>query len=209
VSYAALVEYQRRLWQLRHVEAFAAWDEATMMPEGGGAARAEALSALRGFIHQQATRADLADLFAAAAAEVGQLLPWQQANLREMEREWVHATALPQDLVEAMSRAESLSEQAWRRLRPNNDFAGFLGFFREVVRLKREAAQAVRRAHPDVMEQIRRGDFAVLDTWLRDHVWSRGSLLSCAELVEQATGSPLGTEAFEGHLERRYVQREL
>ena len=113
-----------------------------MMPEGGGAARAEALSALRGLIHQQATRADLADLFAAAAAEAGRLLPWQQANLREMKREWVHATALPQDLVEAMSRAESLSEQAWRRLRPTNDFAGFLGFFREVVRLKREAAQA-------------------------------------------------------------------
>lgn len=501
MSYAALVEYQRRLWQLRHVEAFVAWDEATMMPEGGGAARAEALSALRGLIHQQATRADLADLFAAAAAEAGRLLPWQQANLREMKREWVHATALPQDLVEAMSRAESLSEQAWRRLRPTNDFAGFLGFFREVVRLKREAAQAwgeklslapydalvdsfepgmrasqiaplfarlsaflpgfiekalqrreretivtcqgpfpeerqrwlalhlmarigfdfhhgrldtshhpfctgvptdvrittryhlgdytesmmsvlhesgharyeqnlprawqdqpvgaargscihesqsllfemqagrsraflefaapilaeafpegcahdrralspenlfrqltqvkpglirtesdevtspchillrfklemgliegslrpedvpeawdagmrgllglstlgndrdgclqdvhwpagmfgyfpayalgaliaaqlfraVRRAHPDLMEHIRRGDFAVLDTWLRDHVWSRGSLLSCAELVEQATGSPLGTEAFEEHLERRYVQRE-
>ena len=55
MSYAALVEYQRRLWQLRHVEAFVAWDEATMMPEGGGAARAEALSALRGLIHQQAS----------------------------------------------------------------------------------------------------------------------------------------------------------
>jgi carboxypeptidase Taq len=89
--------------------------------------------------------------------------------------------------------------------------AGMFGYFPAYVLGALIAAQlfrAVRRAHPDVMEQIRRGDFAVLDTWLRDHVWSRGSLLSCAELVEQATGSPLGTEAFEEHLERRYVQRE-
>ena len=60
-----------------------------------------------------------------------------------MEREWVRATALPQSLVQAMSQAESRSEQAWRKLRPSNDFAGFLPFFREVVRLKREAARAL------------------------------------------------------------------
>jgi len=113
-----------------------------MMPTGGGPARAEALSVLRGLIHQHATCEGLADLFAAAKAESANLPPWQQANLREMTREWVRAGALPQKLVEAMSQAESQSEQAWRKLRPDNDFAGFLPFFREVVQLKREAAQA-------------------------------------------------------------------
>jgi len=113
-----------------------------MMPTGGGPARADALSVLRGHIHQQATREGLGDLFAAAAEEAEHLSPWQLANLREMKREWVRASALPLKLVEAMSHAESLSEQAWRRLRPANDFAGFLPFFREVVQLKREAAQA-------------------------------------------------------------------
>jgi carboxypeptidase Taq len=113
-----------------------------MMPTGGGPARAEALSVLRGLIHQHATHEALAGLFAAAAAGEANLSPWQQANLREMKREWVRASALPLKLVEAMSHAESLSEQAWRRLRPDNDFAGFLPFFREVVQLRREAAQA-------------------------------------------------------------------
>jgi carboxypeptidase Taq len=142
VSYAALAEHYRRLSQLRHVEAITSWDESTMMPKGGGPARAEALSVLRGLIHQHATAAGLNDLFATAAAEDANLPPWQQANLREMKREWVRAKALPLKLVEAMSRAESLSEQAWRGLRRDNDFAGFLPHFREVVQLKREAAQA-------------------------------------------------------------------
>jgi len=113
-----------------------------MMPVGAGSARAEALSTLRGAIHREAARDELSGLFSAAATEAKSLQPWQQANLREMERAWVRATALPQNLVEALSRAESQSEQAWRRLRPANDFAGFLPLFREVVRLKREAAQA-------------------------------------------------------------------
>jgi carboxypeptidase Taq len=142
VSYASLSEHYRRLSHLRHVDAIASWDESTMMPSGGGPARAEALSVLRGLIHQHATREGLAELFAAAAAEEANLPPWQKANLREMKREWVRASALPLRLVEAMSRAESLSEQAWRELRPNNDFAGFLPFLREVIQLKREAAQA-------------------------------------------------------------------
>jgi carboxypeptidase Taq len=142
-SYAALVAHHRRLFNLRHVEAMASWDEATMMPDGGGDARAEALSTLRGLIHQEATHERLSDLFRLAVQELPDLTPWQQANLRAMEREWVRATALPRRLVEAASQAETRSEQAWRKLRPDNDFAGFLPLFREVVRLKREVAQAL------------------------------------------------------------------
>jgi len=143
MSYAALVKHCQTLFHLGHVEAMSSWDEATMMPAGGADARCEALSTLRGFIHQQATHERLLDLFAAASKEAAALSPWQQANLRLMEREWVRATALPQGLVEAMSRAQSRSEQAWRKMGPDNDFAGYLPFFREVVRLKREAALAL------------------------------------------------------------------
>jgi carboxypeptidase Taq len=67
---------------------------------------------------------------------------------------------------------------------------------------------AVKRAHPDLNEQIRGGNFRVLDGWLREHVWSHGSFWGSTELVERATGSALSTDAFEQHLERRYVLRE-
>jgi carboxypeptidase Taq len=146
MSYATLAERFKRLSHLRHVEAMVSWDEAAMMPTGGGAARGEALSTLRGLIHQHATHPEFAALFAAAEREAADLGPWEQANLREMRREWTRAAALPNRLVEAMSRAESRSEQAWRHLRAQNDFAGFLPHFREVIALKREAAQALGAA---------------------------------------------------------------
>jgi carboxypeptidase Taq len=142
MSYAALAEHHRQLYRLRHIESVAAWDEATVMPAGAGRARAEALSSLRGLIHREATRADLSDLLSAAEADARNLDPWQRANLREMRREWRYAVALPAVLVRAMSQAESECEQTWRALRAANDFTGLLPSLREVVRLKREVAQA-------------------------------------------------------------------
>jgi carboxypeptidase Taq len=89
--------------------------------------------------------------------------------------------------------------------------AGLIGYFPAYTLGALTAAQlfrAARRALPDVMAQIRRGEFGALDGWLRENVWSQGSFLETRELVERATGEPLGTEAFEQHLERRYLQRE-
>jgi carboxypeptidase Taq len=143
MTYPALEHHHRQLSHLRHVEAIVAWDEASMMPPGGGEARAEALATLRGIIHERATDAALGDLFASAEEQAASLDPWQAANLREMRREWLRATALPHDLVEASSRAETRSEQAWRELRAKNDWDGFLPYLREVVALKREVAQAL------------------------------------------------------------------
>ena len=143
MSYQLLETHHRRLSRFRHLEAIASWDEATMMAPQGGAERGEALATLRGYLHGQSTLPALGEWLAAASQDERNLDPWQRANLREMRREWRRATALGQDLVEAMALAESRSEQAWRKLRPANDFAGFLPLFRDVVRLKREAAQAL------------------------------------------------------------------
>jgi carboxypeptidase Taq len=140
MSYAALEKHYRRISRLRHLEAIASWDEATVMPVGGGEARAAALSMVRSLVHQEVTRPEVGEWLAAAKNERNALGPWQQTNLAEIEREFIRASALPSELVEACSRAESASEQAWRELRPKNDFAGWLPFFREVVRLKRETA---------------------------------------------------------------------
>jgi carboxypeptidase Taq len=64
---------------------------------------------------------------------------------------------------------------------------------------------AARAAIPDLAEAIGRGEFTPLLDWLRRNVHARGSLLSTAELVEAATGAPLGTAAFERHLRLRYL----
>ena len=65
--------------------------------------------------------------------------------------------------------------------------------------------EAARGAIPELTAQIAAGEFGPLFAWLRRNVHSQGSLLSTAELVENATGSPLGAASFERHLRRRYL----
>lgn len=120
------------------------WDMAAMMPEGGAEARAEQLALLKTLSHETLTAPDMADLLAAAKTEA--LDEWQRANLREMHRDWVHAAALPADLVEAMAKAESTCEMIWRQARPNADFAAVLPSLREILNLTTQAGQAKAEA---------------------------------------------------------------
>jgi carboxypeptidase Taq len=65
---------------------------------------------------------------------------------------------------------------------------------------------AARQAVPELLPTIERGEFAPLLDWLRTHIHAKGSLLSTADLVEAATGAPLGAAAFERHLRERYLE---
>ena len=53
------------------------------------------------------------------------------------------ATALPGDLVEAVARATTLCEMAWREAKPKDDFAALRPRLEEVVHLAREQAVAL------------------------------------------------------------------
>lgn len=139
--YRALESRFRRLGLLQEASGFLSWDTDAMMPEGGAASRAEQQAALDVVCHELLTGPDLPDLFAAADAEAG-LDPWQGANLREMRREWLHATAVPSDLVEASSRACSACEMAWRKARPANDYESVRPLLQTVLDLTRQIGQA-------------------------------------------------------------------
>ncbi len=143
MSYIALADRQRRINHLQHVEAIASWDEAAMMPAGGGPNRAEALATLRVLCHELACDPRVGDEIAAADAGAQALEPWQRANLREIKRAHVRETAVPTALIEAGSLAESRCEQAWRQLRAKNDLATFLPLLEVVVANKRQVASAL------------------------------------------------------------------
>ena len=65
--------------------------------------------------------------------------------------------------------------------------------------------EAARHDVPDLTQAIAAGEFSPLLGWLSDKVHSKGSLLSTGELVEDATGRPLGAASFERHLRDRYL----
>ena len=131
-----------------------------------------------------------------------------------LERAMIAGDLLPRDLPGAW--ADGL--KALIGVAPRSDREGVLqdihwydgawGYFPTYTLGALIAAQlfaAARSAIPGLADGIGRGEFAPLFEWLRRNVHGQGSLLSTAELVERATGAPLGTAAFEAHLRQRYL----
>jgi len=117
------------------------WDMSAMMPRGGSSSRAEQLATLSTLHHGLITDPAIPDLLDAAKADL-HLNVWQQANVLEMHRAWVHEAAVDAQLVEALSRACSASEAVWRDARPNNDFKAALGGLGEVLNLTRQVGES-------------------------------------------------------------------
>jgi carboxypeptidase Taq len=139
-AYPELEKRFERMYLLRDAVAALEWDASTYMPEGGSQARADQMALLRVLEHELLTAPDLGDLVARGEGEP--LDDWQRANLREMRREWVRAVAVPASLVEARSQAVSVCEMRWRTARKENDFAGLLPSFEQVLKLTREVGEA-------------------------------------------------------------------
>jgi carboxypeptidase Taq len=139
-AYQELQDHFRRINHLNHIQQIDVWDEAAMMPVGGGQVRGEAMAALNVVVHELTTDAKLADLIASAESQPD-LSEWQTANLEQMKRTWLLATSVPSDLVEAQSRAAAKCEQSWRELRAANDWNALLPLLQEVLNLTRNEAE--------------------------------------------------------------------
>ncbi len=137
-SYEQLTSAFDRIYRFEHLQAITSWDHATNMPPKGNDARAAAMGELAAHLHRLRTSPELARWLAGANTE--SLDDIARANLREMQRVYRHATAVPDELVHEMTMAGARCEHAWRSQRPANDWAGFAPNLKEVVRLTRKLA---------------------------------------------------------------------
>ncbi|MEO0391742.1 MAG: carboxypeptidase M32 [Pseudomonadota bacterium] len=141
-AYAALEVEFARMADIGQALGVLGWDRAVMMPKGAARDRGDQVATLSGLAHAMLTTPAMADRLDEAEANADQLSPMARANLREMRRAHRHATALPQALVEAMSRATTKSEMVWREARAKADFAMMRPELEAVLTLTIEKAQA-------------------------------------------------------------------
>ena len=81
MSYAQLHARFEKISHLGHLAALAEWDEATMMPAGGAAARGAALGTLEELRHELSVDPEIEAWIGAAKSE--DLDDWRRANLRQ------------------------------------------------------------------------------------------------------------------------------
>jgi carboxypeptidase Taq len=143
-SYESLTDHFSKISDLKHVQAIAGWDEASMMPAGGGDARGRAMSTLAVVIHELLTDPRVPEWISSAQSET--LDAWEIANVREISRAVEEATIVSKDIVRDLGLATARCEQAWRIHRAENDWVSMKPLLEEVVRISRDKAAMLAEA---------------------------------------------------------------
>lgn len=139
-AYQLLSAEMKKLSDLGHLQAITSWDEAVMMPPGGGASRANALATLAKLMHEIRTSEAIKNNIIQAKQE--QLSDdWQKQNLALIEKNFKRAICVPAELVEKVTAAQNTSQQAWRTLREANDWETFKPYLKNTFSLVREVAE--------------------------------------------------------------------
>jgi carboxypeptidase Taq len=185
-------ELRARLAEHGDLQAAAAvlrWDQATYMPEGGGAARGRQLATLERLAHARLTDPALArllDRLAPAAEREGEG-SFAARLVRVARRDVDRATRVPAAFVSAFANHRSELYARWTRARPANDFGAVAALLGKTVEMSREYAgffapcehvadPLIDLADPDVRTEGLRALFAEL----------RGALVPLVDAISRA-----------------------
>ena len=167
---AEFKDLQRRLWLRRYLMSISSFDGATVAPENGAAARAEAQGALAGEYHELLCSAEAQDLVAALQrAQEARALDAQTADeLRVFARDQREAVCIPTAEEEAWAHLVSEATAVWHKAKPANDWDAFAPYIdRLVAALKQRAARIdpARDPYDVLLDQFERGRIAAF-RWL-------------------------------------------
>ncbi len=144
-TFDLLCQHVKETALLRSASELLQWDERTKLPAAAGAFRAEQITYLSGLIHARQTDPKIGEWLGELADSPLAQDPHSDpgTTIRQLRREYEKLIKMPQALVEELTRAAVLGQQAWAQARESDDFASFQPLLQRIVELKREQAEAV------------------------------------------------------------------
>ena len=147
-SLGALRARLAEIEDLSRCSSLLAWDQQTMMPRQGAAARAEQSATLQRLIGERLADPRLGKLIDAAGSEVETSDPEDDgaALLRVARRDHEKAVRVPAELRSERARAAALGHMAWAGAREEDDFSAFLPSLERNIELVRAYADCFPEA---------------------------------------------------------------
>ncbi|HJD59951.1 MAG TPA: carboxypeptidase M32 [Rickettsia endosymbiont of Omalisus fontisbellaquei] len=118
------------------------WDVAVNMPIGSGESRSNEIVTLTSLVHSMLKSPMLKELLSKAIEESKNLDDWQNANIREIERQIIDANCIDEQLQKKLVAATTKAELVWREARKNNDYNLFKPHLQKVLDYTKEVAKA-------------------------------------------------------------------
>ena len=120
------------------IEGILHWDMSTMMPSNSRKQRADQLAFMAKLKHQLLSHSRVIDLI--ARVEEDTLGTKDKANFFEMKREHLFLSALPEELVESLSKASATCEGRWQEARKQSNFEIVKEPLKELLNLSKKEA---------------------------------------------------------------------
>src|SRR5262249_52775969 len=142
---ALLADLRERLREIADLDAVGAvlsWDQATYMPRDGAPARSRQGAFISRLAHERMTDVELGLLLARIIGYAEDLPADSDAArlIAVARRDFEKAIKVPVDLVERWSALGSAAYEAWKRARPNDDFAAVRPYLEKQLDISREYA---------------------------------------------------------------------
>ena len=112
------------------------WDMSTNMPKKSRDQRGDQLAYMSRLKHETLSNQKVLDLI--QKVEIGDLGLSDLANFNEMKREHLFLSAIPVDLIEALSKASATCEGLWQSARKECDFNLVKNSLKELINLSKE-----------------------------------------------------------------------
>ena len=139
-AYEKLVRHFHELHVIGSASSLLSWDQQTYRPIKAAAHRAEQLAYFAKLHHEKSTSKEALDLVDELAATVPSDDSDVSVNVREIKRQSDKLRKLPGDLVEELSRAEALGQDAWIEAKKTSDFKAFAPWLEKLLGLKKQVA---------------------------------------------------------------------
>jgi carboxypeptidase Taq len=139
-SYAALTHELHELHLLASTMSLLGWDQQTYRPIAAAKHRSDQIAFFSKMHHERFTSPKVLALIDELAAEAPKDDSDVAVNVRELKRSSDRSRKLPTDLVEELSRTESMAQDAWIEAKKTSDFAAFSPWLEKLMTLKKRVA---------------------------------------------------------------------
>lgn len=131
---------------LEKAAAILEWDMVAQMRGGSSDDRDHQLETLAAMVHDKLTAPQVADWLDEAEAGLAGLSTGDQANLRHMRHTHAHSTALPADLVRALTSQAAEGQRLHKNILKSGNWEDALPVFQNGLNLARDQGAAIQSA---------------------------------------------------------------
>ena len=143
-AYERLLETDKKITMIGHIEAVLGYDFETVMSKEGGDERSQQMAFISSMVHDMSTSKEIGEDLEILSG-VSDATDEQKALIRVWKKQYEDNVLIPSKLVHQITEAENTCQNKWFAAKQNGDYKAFCPYLERLVDLKKESASITAR----------------------------------------------------------------